>query len=343
MKPIQSLKKRLSWPCRERVRRLSSLLGEFAGAYGADSPTVKALRAELRFAKLALVFSTRIARGLATPGFRTYAPVLAAMLGWDASICVRGSGGALMLGDMALPSPQNKRERKLLDDGLADIILPSLLARRDPESAALYERLYQASFPGLLDVPLEGPYEWGAVTLTQGDVVVDAGANVGYFSAMASHFGCEAHAFEPMPIAAAALRRTAALHSGIRAQPYALWDKAETLSFGESAQSIQSSSFLSGGGKGKGRQTVQAQAVSLDSFVEECGLARVDFIKADIEGAERNMLMGARRVLRDFAPKLAICAYHLPDDRAALRGLILEANPRYVVEDRFQKLYAHVP
>jgi hypothetical protein len=81
----------------------------------------------------------------------------------------------------------------------------------------------------------------------------------------------------------------------------------------------------------------------MDEYVNENNLAKVDFIKADIEGAERLMLAGARNVLKDFAPKLSICTYHLPDDPAVLEELIRDANPKYEVTHKWQKLYAHVP
>jgi hypothetical protein len=86
-----------------------------------------------------------------------------------------------------------------------------------------------------------------------------------------------------------------------------------------------------------------AQAITLDGFVHENNLEKVDFIKADIEGAERYMLMGAKNVLHDFAPKIAICTYHLPDDPKVLRELILDANPKYIIEEKYKKLYAYVP
>jgi hypothetical protein len=84
-------------------------------------------------------------------------------------------------------------------------------------------------------------------------------------------------------------------------------------------------------------------AITLDSFVERNNIERVDFIKADIEGAERNMLWGARKILKEFAPKLSICTYHLHDDPQVLREIILEANPKYQIVEKFKKMYAHVP
>ena len=85
------------------------------------------------------------------------------------------------------------------------------------------------------------------------------------------------------------------------------------------------------------------QCVGLDEWVEECGVPRIDFIKADIEGAERQMLQGAQRVLRDYAPRLSLCTYHLPDDVQVLSNLILQANPRYQIVYGDKKLYACVP
>ncbi|MDR1986982.1 MAG: FkbM family methyltransferase, partial [Treponema sp.] len=81
---------------------------------------------------------------------------------------------------------------------------------------------------------------------------------------------------------------------------------------------------------------------SLDAFVEKNKIKKIDFIKADIEGSERDMLHGAVNVLKNFAPKLAICTYHLPDDPEVLSKKILDANPRYKIIHLRKKLFASV-
>jgi hypothetical protein len=82
------------------------------------------------------------------------------------------------------------------------------------------------------------------------------------------------------------------------------------------------------------------QITSLDNFVHKQNLKRVDFIKSDIEGAERDMLKGAKNVLKEFAPKLALSTYHLPDDPEVMESLIKDANPSYKVVHLSKKLFA---
>lgn len=66
--------------------------------------------------------------------------------------------------------------------------------------------------------------------------------------------------------------------------------------------------------------------VSLDSVLSD---KRVTFIKMDIEGAELEALKGAKRIIEEQKPKLAICVYHKPQDIWELPELILEYNKDY--------------
>lgn len=185
----------------------------------------------------------------------------------------------------------------------------------------------------------EGPGEFGAVQIEDNDVVLDCGANIGLFSMVAAAKGARVYAFEPVPSVAKHLGLANTIHPTIEVVEQALSDTSGTTRITLSNGTNTGNSLVlpvTG-------QSIEIATTTLDEFVVGNGLQRVDFIKADIEGAERLMLKGAQETLRCFAPKLSICTYHLPDDKEVLEALIKQANPDYVIEHRWQKLYAHVP
>ncbi|MBR0260974.1 MAG: FkbM family methyltransferase [Selenomonadaceae bacterium] len=72
-----------------------------------------------------------------------------------------------------------------------------------------------------------------------------------------------------------------------------------------------------------------AQIITLDEYVREKNLPRVDFIKLDVEGAELDALRGAITAIARFKPILAICVYHKWDDFWTLMNFVKALNPAY--------------
>jgi FkbM family methyltransferase len=62
--------------------------------------------------------------------------------------------------------------------------------------------------------------------------------------------------------------------------------------------------------------TIEIDAVSLDDFVRNFGVAP-DFIKCDVEGAEVEVFRGARRLLAEKRPGI-LCEIHSEQNRRAL-------------------------
>ncbi|GAB6394442.1 MAG: methyltransferase, FkbM family [Bacteroidales bacterium] len=186
----------------------------------------------------------------------------------------------------------------------------------------------------------EGPYGYiddkFDVTVKSGDVVIDAGAWIGDFSAYAVSKGATAYAFEPTKETFAWLQKTAELNG----ENLHLVQKGLSNSEGKASISLENVGLGNSIVKNVSFVSETINLTTLDKFVEENKLARVDFIKADIEGAERDMLRGATNVLQTFAPKLAICTYHLPDDPEVLEQIIKEVNPKYKVVHIRKKLFA---
>lgn len=72
-----------------------------------------------------------------------------------------------------------------------------------------------------------------------------------------------------------------------------------------------------------------AKIITLDSYVREKNLSRVDFIKMDVEGAELDVLKGAVTTIARFKPILALSAYHKLDDFWMLMNFVKSIRPDY--------------
>lgn len=72
---------------------------------------------------------------------------------------------------------------------------------------------------------------------------------------------------------------------------------------------------------------VVIQVTTLDAFFKD--RETPTFIKMDIEGAELTALWGARRLIKERMPVLAICAYHEPDHLWEIPLLIHAIQPDY--------------
>jgi FkbM family methyltransferase len=217
-----------------------------------------------------------------------------------------------------------------------DIIFPNLGINDKKVDALVYHNPYYRS---------EGRYEEFGVQLADGDYVIDAGANIGMFSTIASRKVGETgkvFAFEPMKEISAILEENKKTNNckNIVIENYLLGETSKKVDFYFNLESN-----YNGASKtlhGEGDKVMQLEQITLDEYVEKNNLQTVSFIKADIEGAERDLLGGATKTLQKFKPKLALRTYHLPDDRALLPALVKEAVPEYTIRLHKETLYAWI-
>ncbi len=171
---------------------------------------------------------------------------------------------------------------------------------------------------------MRGVYERGAVRINAGDVVIDLGGQIGSFTRYAFTRGAGTVVmFEPEPEHIRWVEHcfvkeieTGRLHL-VRA---AAWKENTVLRF--ESNGVESRVSDSG--------SLVVQARTLDGVVESLKLKRVDFVKADIEGAEQVALEGAKSTISNFAPKMALCTYHLPDDPAVIPAVVQSIHPYQV-------------
>lgn len=109
----------------------------------------------------------------------------------------------------------------------------------------------------------------------------------------------------------------------------AAWDKRDVLL------------FRKGGGRGIRKaakeKTVEVRAVPVDLLLED----RIpDFIKFDVEGAEREAINGCMNCITKYSPELQIALYHKSADIFALPIMINKLNPGYKL---YMRRYPYVP
>jgi len=190
-------------------------------------------------------------------------------------------------------------------------------------------------------------YENGLCSIHPGDWVVDAGACEGFFSLYALDKGAKVLAFEPVPEIAQALERT--LKSYIdagRAKVFPLGLGSERGEKGIFLHSTNSGSATlnqtfreSRAGEDYTYQPIDVLIDTLDRVVSEFNIS-VSFLKADVEGYERELLKGARETICRCKPRLSICTYHLPDDFQAIPRIIQSFGAGYNM--RFSSFFNHL-
>jgi FkbM family methyltransferase len=168
------------------------------------------------------------------------------------------------------------------------------------------------------------------------EVFVDCGACTGdtmeqYLFNKVGTFG-KIYAFEPveklynaMNMRKERLMREWALDEGrIVTVKKAVSDSQKGVSIGNADCSNNTSSHIYEASDTEG--TIM-ETVSLDYYFKD--KEKPTFIKADIEGAEKDMILGAREIIAQNKPLLAVCIYHGIADMYRLPILIHEIKPEY--------------
>ena len=180
---------------------------------------------------------------------------------------------------------------------------------------------------------VQSDYESSPVVLKPGDTVIDCGAHVGVFCRYALRRGAKrVIAIEPDPTNIACLEANLAreiVAGSVTVVKAGVWSQRGYLTLSHVSQNSAMDSFVLN--PPNSEKISGVPVFTLDEIIEELQLEHVDFIKMDIEGAERRALQGASQTFIKFRPRLAIASYHLPDDPRAIAAVVQKAEPRYEV------------
>ena len=138
-------------------------------------------------------------------------------------------------------------------------------------------------------------------TVREGDVVVDLGANIGFFTLLASRLVGDAgrvYAFEPEPTNYSLLLKNIELNgcANVVAVPKAVSDREGISVLALSRRDTGAHTLRRSGLKGEFGESIAVETITVDDYFRDRE-ARVDVVKMDVEGAEACVFRGMRRVL----------------------------------------------
>jgi FkbM family methyltransferase len=133
--------------------------------------------------------------------------------------------------------------------------------------------------------------------LRPGMTFFDVGANMGQYTLLASGLNCKVHSFEPAPAMFQFLSENVEpVKERVQINQFALSDSEEPVTLhmakphNVGATSFRDQYCASG-------ETFEVACTTIDRYVNEKGIDRVDVMKIDVEGAEKAVLRGAEKLL----------------------------------------------
>jgi FkbM family methyltransferase len=165
-----------------------------------------------------------------------------------------------------------------------------------------------------------------------GDVVVDAGANIGYLSALLARWVGPSglvHSIEPIPETFQLLQNTMQKLGlrQVRCHDCGVSDRSgdavmEVPAYPDGAENFYESHVVTAAQLAENARAIKVRLMTLDEVVGET-LPRVSFMKVDVEGHEESALLGAARLLEQARPALLVEINHSLDQPTAETARLL--------------------
>ena len=151
--------------------------------------------------------------------------------------------------------------------------------------------------------------------------VLDGDSSMAFVKWCGGEYG-HIHMFEPNPIVHQNINNRM-MHFGdkISLHKAGLWNCKDSLSFLVNENHLSGAKIV----EDVRESDYTINVIDLDSVLHE----GATFIKMDIEGAEKQALLGAKKIIRRYHPKLAISVYHKKEDLWEIPKIILSIDPEY--------------
>lgn len=162
------------------------------------------------------------------------------------------------------------------------------------------------------------------------DVVVDCGAAEGLFSFVVAPVARQVYAIEPVPIWHAGLKKTFSAFKNVTIFPVGVGHKVTTVKM--SNDEVHSKVTSDGG--------IDVPMKTLDALFADQDIP-ITFLKADVEGFEFPLILGAEQTIRKYRPKVALTVYHSANHFIEIRDFLRMLHPTYRFKTRGMAANGH--
>lgn len=185
-------------------------------------------------------------------------------------------------------------------------------------------------------------FEFLAHSCKPGAVIIDIGAHIGLFSVIASQVTGnkgKVYAFEPAPSTYQLLQKTLSINhnqSVIETFQKAVGRETGKITFFVSDGQADNGNSLVNYKDDRPLHGIDVEVTSIDAFVKEKKLNKLDFIKIDVEGAEYDTLRGAAETLQNLKP---VCIVAIHPEPIKAKGDRLEDIYDFIISRKYRIMF----
>jgi FkbM family methyltransferase len=179
-------------------------------------------------------------------------------------------------------------------------------------------------------------------------IILDIGANIGVHTIAFAKMGNQSivHAFEPSPHTREILSYNIIKNeerNKIVVHPFAVSNSSGKSLFYQTDDDAYSS--LKDTKRKKIIETVEVELITIDKFVSQFAISKIDLIKIDVEGLENEVIQGGLQAFRQFRPDIIIEIYRgsnsNPDPELTIKTLVEQGYKAYVFENGWPKPFSY--
>ena len=205
------------------------------------------------------------------------------------------------------------------------------MLEHDPSSIKILSSILKSrgdGKTGYINISEHGEYDHPIVCAKEGDVCIDAGAFQGdttlHFASLVGDSG-RVYSLEPSPPNFELFNKLVAespFASRCHSICAGVWNEPGRVSF-------DFKDMTGGSSKISENAEDEIEVKTIDQIVEEKNLTRLDLIKFDVEGVEKEALEGGKKSIEKYRPKLMVSMYHFDHDLFSLSKLLHNMLPNY--------------